>query len=94
MNAAVQHRLGQPEYFGHKRDEHSKKTTSEPNIKLTYFLLLRNPSIGPSLNPTMFQCACNVNINGGAFTVVNEHNGMTGALNEFCSKPMLSYSHL
>jgi hypothetical protein len=30
----------------------------------------------------MFQYARNVKINGGAFTVVNEQNGMTGALYE------------
>jgi hypothetical protein len=30
----------------------------------------------------MFQCAGNMDINGGAFTVVNEQNGMTGALYE------------
>ena len=30
----------------------------------------------------MFQYARNVKINGGAFTVVNEQNGMTGTLYE------------
>ena len=30
----------------------------------------------------MFQNARNVIINGGTFTVVNEHNGLTGALYE------------
>jgi len=34
----------------------------------------------------MFQNARNVNINGGAFTVVNEQNGMTGALYEIGGK--------
>ena len=44
----------------------------------------------------MFQYNRNVQVNGGAFTVVNEHKGMTGELYGIRSdlKPILSYIHL
>jgi len=62
----------------YEREEHSKANLTSLH-HLPQFLNWGDPW----LNSTMLQYACNVKIKGGSFTIINEQNGMTGALYGF-----------